>query len=721
MDTRQLIELSLGESLQSVFEIPGHDPIFGAQELNLDPQISQRVDFQLYQHQCLAIQAALQGEHVLVSTGTGSGKSLCFHLPVIEACLREPHCHALYIYPTKALAHDQLGTLQNLMPDTVFAGTYDGDTSKNAKAVTKKLAHIIITNPDMLHLSILPNHGSWSKFFRSLRYIVIDEIHAYRGVFGAHMSGILRRLLRICTLHKSHPQILAGSATLAHPQEFFEKLTGKSATCVDSDSSNKGRQSVFLASKDQGSRDNPSQLIANLVAQNRRVLTFCRSRMATEILLKQTRDSLNLVNQGNLVDSYRAGYKPTERRKIERAFQSGKLKGLITTNAMELGVDFKGIDVVVLHGFPGTISSFWQQVGRTGRGGEDGAAVYFAGANPMDQFLMQNPEFLFSNQLDPVPLSLDNPKILESQILCACHEIPLDSKDACIFGAQAQICANQLVEERRLALSDSNYYYRGFDNPAKNVNIRKISSDSIRLLVDGEELEVLDFQRALMTAYPGAVVLQRGQAYLVTDLNLQSKIANLQPTDEQILTFPVMRSWVEPLVNLRSSGPVNYCACQVTSKVTAFTMWSNGLQISPEEFELDLPATTYGTTAVHLELSEGFAENPGIPHAVEHSLRMVAPIICGCDPSDLGSWWLVSSDPKQGARVMLFDAFEGGLGYSQILFDRFIQLVESALNLLKSCSCVKGCPRCLFLLQCEEGNETLDKSGAIKVLDQLQL
>lgn len=692
----------------------------------------------LYTHQASAYDAAMQGKDVVVVTGTNSGKTMCYNLPAIQWSLAEPAARMFYLFPTKALAQDQLGKLDELIPGPqIKAATYDGDTSPGQRSSIRRMAHIVLTNPDMLHVGILPGHENWTRFLKSLRLIVLDEMHVYRGVFGSHVANIIRRLLRLCEWHRSYPQIIACSATIGNPDDLFEKLTGRKALLIDQDGSPKARRTFIFWNPPEigeGVRMSAnvvtSEIVGTLAESGLRSLAFNRSRIGAELVLRYTRGRLK---NGGLVDpakieSYRAGYTAKERRQIEKGLFKGDLLALSATNAMELGVDVGGLDAVVMNGYPGTISSFFQQAGRAGRGTRDGLAIMVANDDPLEQFLVRKPDMILRGANESVALNPQNPQILSAQLLCAAHERPISMSELERFGPTALDTAESLDRSGELSFRAGAFYYPSHEPPAFRVNIRGTGGDEVQLVVDNNVLGSMERWRAMQNAHTGAVYLHRGQSYVVQSLDLEIGRAELRPQETSYYTRPTVQSILQQTLELQASQTGKYkvslTGVKVTTMVIGFTRKSlDGERVLDME-GLDMPATTYDTLAVRFDLpAMDHDEEPqphlGAIHGLEHALMAVAPILAGCDRGDLGStWYSVAPDTLQPA-VYAFDQTPGGVGLCEKLFDNTGRWIVAAYQLLSTCECIEGCPACLMSARCESMNEVLNKKGAIGHLTEL--
>ena len=517
----------------------------------------------LYSHQAEAIDIARQGFHVIVTTPTASGKSLCYNAPVLESLLLDPKARALYLFPTKALAQDQRGKLSSLgLERSVVTATYDGDTPKEERMWIKRSARLLITNPDMLHMGILPYHTGWATFFRNLRFIVIDEAHVYRGVFGGHVANVIRRIRRVAGLYGARPQILACTATIANASELFRTLTGLDAEVVTGDGAPSGRRHfVFwnppVYDKATGARKSTNaestNLFTALVSEGVRTIAFARARKQAELLLTYARRGLEgNAKTAHLTDkviSYRAGYTAEQRREIERGLFSGELTGVTATNALELGVDIGGVDATILTGYPGTIASAWQQAGRAGRRQGDALSILVAAGNPLDQFLMRQPDYFFTKDPEHAALDPSNKHILGGHLLCAAYEAPLDEDDYELFGGnKARWVANRLVEEEALAVRQDRLVYAGKIYPASLVNIRSASSEQYTIRDEGRGgaiLGTVEESKAFETIHPGAVYLHLGESYVVEELDEDTRMARVKKARGNYFTEPKTDSWIE--------------------------------------------------------------------------------------------------------------------------------------------------------------------------------
>lgn len=687
----------------------------------------------LYHHQFLSAEAVHGGKDIVVVTGTNSGKTLCYALPVLDILCREPAGRALFIYPTKALAQDQMQRLVKLAPGSdIRVGTYDGDTPQAQRAALRKLGSLLLTNPDMLHIGVLPNHELWVPFLKNLKMIVLDELHTYKGAFGSNVALVLRRLLRLCEWHGNRPQIVACTATIGNPLSLFENLTGRTPELIDEDGSPQAARTYFFwnppSLEDQetvSANYTTARVVSELATTGLRTLAFCRSRLGVELVLKMTREQLqkNPEVDDLMVESYRAGYTPEERRQIEKDLFSGKLKALIATNAMELGVDIGDLDVVVMNGYPGSVASFRQQSGRAGRGNREGLAVLIAHDDPLEQFLAREPERLLIASGENISVSPSNVHLLRPQLRCAAHERPIQASESASFTPNTLEVLEDMDRAGELVFNNGAFYYPAYEPPAPSVNLR--SSDGlIRLLVDGAELGTMERWRAIQFAHEGAVYLHRGQSYLSQELDLENQIAHLRPQSVPYFTQPIVSSVIEKLAEVcteqRGPAKLSVAAVKVTETMLAYRKKSLEVLRVLDVVDVDYPPQVFNTIAMRVDLEvpiERIDEDFITAfHGLEHALLSVAPYFAGCDPSDLGSAWYSISPDTLNPALYIFDRTPGGMGLSQQLFEKADEWLHSALHLLTSCSCSNGCPACLLSPRCEVNNEHISKKATLPLL-----
>mgnify|MGYP000100093307 CR=1 FL=1 len=699
----------------------------------------------LYTHQAQAINAVRAGQNVVVATSTASGKTLCYNVPVLEAVIKDWRSRALYLFPTKALAQDQLRSLRELTRPNlreVKFGTYDGDTPQSTRARRRKEAAIILTNPDMLHLGILPNHTLWAHFFANLKYVVIDEAHVYRGVFGSQVACVLRRLRRICRFYGANPQFICCSATIANPGEHIERLVGVPALVVDDDGSPSGAKEFVLwnppfldraRTSRRSANSEATDLFVEMARQGVRNITFTKARKVAELILRYARGVLEEKDPElvPLIKSYRAGYLPEERRKIERELFSGKLLGVTATSALELGVDVGSLDATVLVGYPGTIASTWQQAGRAGRGVRESLSILIGLDSPLDQYFMRHPEELFGRPHENALIAPDNVYILEKHLPCAAHELPLTSDDESLFGPGFVEAMINLERKGVLDYRGERWYYMGWGYPAQEVNLRSVSGSRFALLDESrgyQTLEEIEASSALYRVHPGAIYLHQGESYLVTDLDLEAQVACLRPVDVDYYTQPRELNDVSIVRSLRHkefpTTTAFFGQVRVTQQVIGYTRKQQFSETVLSVEYLDLPPQSYETKALWFEVPSEIARrvsNRGLHfhgglHALEHAAIGILPLFAMCDRLDIGGLSTPCHPDTGKPQVFIYDAFPGGVGIAEKGFELIEELWKATLSTIEECPCEDGCPSCIQSPKCGNNNEPLDKKAAVVIL-----
>ena len=716
----------------------------------------------LYAHQAEAIDAARAGKDVVVATGTASGKTLCYNLPVLEAALLDSNTRALYLFPTKALAQDQLRAFKVLVGHLKAAlpaqrnglpaaaprfGSYDGDTSANSRTRLRQDANVILTNPDMLHVGILPNHHLWQNFLKNLKFVVVDEAHVYRGVFGSHVAAVLRRLTRLCQFYGSQPQFICCSATIANPGEHIERLTGRAPTVVDHDGSPRAPKQFVLwnppfVDKAKTARRSPNGEAANLftemIRNQVRNITFTKARVVAELILSYARQNLERTDPDlrDKIASYRAGYLPEPRREIAQGLFQGQLIGVTATSALELGVDVGGLDATVSVGYPGTVASMWQQAGRAGRSYNGSMAVLIGLDNPLDQYFMRHPTQLFGRPHEHALIDPSNVYILEQHLPCAAYEQPLCPADEVHFGP-GFVEAMINLERQGLVLYEPDHdkwYYRGQDYPAERISIRSIGSRPI-VLVDGsrksKQLEEMDEAAAFSRVHPGAVYLHQGESYVVTELDLQKAQAVLMPAKVDYYTQPHERSDIHIIRSIKHRAlkmtGVYWGAVRVTQQVVGYRRVRQFSEANLGETPLEMPANTFETRALWWDVPLEWAyplgqrgwDFMGGLHAVEHAAIGILPLFAMCDRWDIGGLSTPRHPDTGLPQIFIYDGYPGGVGISEQGFGLLTELWEATLAAIKDCPCEDGCPSCIYSPKCGNHNEPLDKRAAIWILESL--
>jgi len=716
---------------------------------SLHDRLSERGLLPLYRHQAEAINHASCGEHVMVATSSASGKTLCYNIPVLEALLTVPESRALYLFPTKALAQDQLRSLRELChPDLATAtdfSTFDGDTPYIERTDIRKEARIILTNPDMLHIGILPNHQQWSRLLCNLRFVVVDEAHVYRGVFGSHLAGILRRLRRLCQLYGSEPQFICSSATVANPGEHAEKLTGLPFVVVDNDGSpHGGKEFVFwnppiidpAQSTRRSANTEATNLFTELLQQGIRSLTFARTRRLTEIIYSYSRNRLATADPAlaERIKPYRAGYLPEERRHIERELFNGQLLGVVATTALELGIDIGGLDATVLTGYPGSIASTWQQAGRSGRGKEGSLSFLIGLDNPLDQYFMRHPDFFFHKNYENALVNPDNPYITRAHLLCAAWELPLSDRDEQFFGPALQQETVEL-EKRGVLRQRRNKWYLApaVARPAHSINIRSTSSDNYNIfdISNGSLLETVDESTAFFEIYPGAIYLHQGESYLVTELDLAKRTAYASPTNTDYYTQGKELTDLHIVKVRREKRTRKVMAylgeVEVTTNLVGFRKKAQFTDEVIGEEPLDLPPQHFPTVALWFDLPDSaidlveqeHLDFAGGLHATEHAAIGILPLFALCDRNDIGGVSTAVHPDTRQAQIFIYDAHPGGIGIAEKGFELVKELWQATLKAIKECPCQEGCPSCIQSPKCGNNNQPLDKKAAIMLLEEL--
>jgi DEAD/DEAH box helicase domain-containing protein len=699
---------------------------------------------QLYSHQEQAVRAAWEGP-VIVTTGTASGKSMCFNLPALDTLCRDPKARALYLYPTKALAQDQARALTSFgLGRRVRPSIYDGDTPREARAAIRRQANVVLTNPDMLHVGILPNHAAWGELFANLAAVVVDEAHVYRGVFGSHVANVLRRLRRIAAAYGCEPRFLLASATVANPVELAERLTGlEDFALVERDGSPARRRRIAmwnppLTDEALGVRRSAlaeaAELLAALVRSGARTICFVRSRKGVELLARFTQLELgeDAEELGALIAPYRGGYTPQQRREIEQRLSAGELRAVITTDALELGIDVGALDAALVVTFPGTVASLRQMWGRAGRR-RDGLAVYVAGEDALDQFFCRHPDEFLDRPVEAAILDHESEQIHLAHLLCAAHEGPLEvAEDREFFGPRLEAYTDQLVGLGELRARGSQLVLRRRERyPAAEVSLRSASPDSVAILEDatGELLGSCEMARACSTLHEGAVYLHGGRSYAVAALDLDARRAHVDRFDGDWYTQPKRETdtQIVRLLDRRETLGVTLSLGRVlvTDTVIAYQRRRLSTHEEIDLVALELPPSTFDTVAVWFELDAavlaGFPAEKllGSLHAAEHAQIAVLPLLAMCDRWDIGGLSTNAHPQTGGPTIFIYDGHPGGVGIARQAYVEFETLVGDAARLIGECPCEQGCPSCVQSPKCGNLNEPLAKQGALEVLERM--
>ena len=701
----------------------------------------------LWEHQATAADLAWSGQSVVIATGTASGKSLAYLLPTLSALLTDETATALYLAPTKALAADQLRAVDALDLAGVRAATYDGDTAREDRAWVRRFGSLMLTNPDMLHRGILSRHADFRRFLRGLRFVVIDECHTYRGVFGSHVAHIVRRLRRLCALYGADPVFLLASATVSDPGRSASRLVGRPVVAVADDASPRGATHFALwepplqqtyrgehaAPVRRSATAETGDLLADLVIDGARTIAFVRSRRGAEAVALGARRALteaapDLVHR---VAAYRGGYLQEDRRDLEQRLQSGALLGVAATNALELGVDVAGLDAVVLTGWPGTVASVWQQAGRAGRAGQSALAVFVARDDPLDTYLVHHPKALFGRPVEATVLDPANPYVLGPQLCCAAAELPLTEADLPLFGEPAEVRAllAELVGRGLLRARPTGWFWTSPDRP--EADLRGGGGPPVRLVEasTGRLLGTIDHSSAHGQTHTGAVYLHQGETYVVEALDLDEAVALVRHEDPGYTTSArdITDLRLVSTASSRRFGGVTLASgtVDVTHQVVSFLRKRVASGEVLGEQLLDLPSRQLRTHAVWYSVDEAtlatagltFADVPGAAHAAEHAAIGLLPLFATCDRWDIGGVSTALHPDTGEATVFVYDGHPGGAGFAARGHERAASWLRATREAIASCGCEKGCPSCVQSPKCGNGNEPLDKAGALRLLD----
>jgi DEAD/DEAH box helicase domain-containing protein len=709
-------------------EIPERDAVFGELDGGLHPEIAAGLEAQgisqLYQHQADAVSAVRRGEHAVIVTSTASGKTLCYQIPTFEHLIDNPDSTALYLFPTKALAQDQARGLVRFGQDRealqAVSGTYDGDTPPDLRRKLREDGQIILTNPDMLHQGILPNHPRWGRFFQQLRYVVIDEVHAYRGIFGSHVSNVIRRLTRICNHYGVSPQFICCSATIANPKEHAESLVGQQMTLVDKDGSPSGRRRFMFwnppflegSTVDRRSPNTEARWwLTKLLQQRIQTIVFVRARTTAEVIYRYCQEDLARISPklANSVRAYRGGYLPSERREIERQLFEGELLGVVSTNALELGIDIGGLDSALIVGYPGTIASMWQQAGRAGRKAEESLVVYIAQNAPIDQFLMRTPAYFFGQSPEHATIDPENPHISVGHLRCALRELPVHPQEGEVFGEFTGAMLEILEEEGQARELDGKWYYAKSGYPAAEVSLRNMSDNTYTIIEDTDNgpnvIGTLDEVSAFFQLHTHAVYMHNAQTYFVDKLDVERKLANVSPKGTDYYTQAVDETSIR--VNEKESELRWRISDTCFGEVSVSTLVMMFKKVKFEDRDsigwenLDLPEIKLDTTscwvippreALRLCRDHGRVPTEGMK-GIANVMAAVAPLFAMCDPADIGT--TIDSSNNGRSTVFLYDRYPGGIGFSEKIYEMMEEVMTACWMVVSECDCEDGCPSCV--------------------------
>ena len=686
--------------------------------------LKQRGIHNLYTHQHEAVEAVLNGEDVCVVTPTASGKTLCYNVPVLNRLMENPKARALYLFPTKALSQDQVHELKSTIDDlevTIGTYTFDGDTPASARKAVRSAGHIVVTNPDMLHTGILPHHTIWIRLFENLAFVVIDEVHHYRGVFGSHLANVLRRLKRICAFYGSNPQFICCSATIANPKELAERIIEKPVHLVDDNGAPAGEKHFLfynppVVNAELGIRKSSvkeaSRLATQLLSKDIQSIVFARSRLRVEILTTYLKEAVRRLGKDhNLVRGYRGGYLPSERRAIEKGLRDGKVMVVVSTNALELGVDIGALDVCVMTGYAGSVASTWQQAGRAGRRNTVSLVVLVATSAPLDQYIIAHPEYFFDLPPESGTVDPNNLIVMSSHLKCAAFELPFEEGEA--FGLDPTSTGeilDYLAENRVLRKVRDKWHWSADAYPAGDISLRTAAPGNVVILDTSDHGRVIgevDFFAAPVEVYQNAIYLHQSAQYTIDELDLEDRKAYARPVEVDYYTDAEMKVDLKVLDCFQEEtvGNAEKCAGElsVTWLPTIYKKIKFGTHENVGWGEIHLPEQTMHTTGYWIQFPEDTADRFGFEqqelgealNALANTLRQVTPVQVLCDPSDIRAQAMLRAPVSQRPTIFLYETYPGGVGLSIKLFAHHHRLFDAAISLLAQCSCKEGCPSCV--------------------------
>lgn len=729
MNLKQILEIlkndnNFTKNVTSWVEIPEKEAVFSE-----FPEIDKRiVDIlnkrginQLYSHQRSAIDKVNLGKNIIVVTPTASGKTMCYNIPIINSIIKNNESRALFLFPTKALAQDQTSELMELITELnvdIKTFTYDGDTPNTARKAIRQAGHIVVTNPDMLHSGILPYHTKWNKLFENLKYIVIDEIHHYRGVFGSHLTNVIRRLKRICEFYGSKPQFICCSATISNPKQLAENIIEEDILLVDNNGAKMGARHIIfynppVVNKELGIRKSSifevKNIATNFIKNDIKTIIFTKSRLNVEVILTYLKDLFfNKTGKSDLIRGYRGGYLASQRREIEQGLRNGWIRGVVTTNALELGVDIGDLDVCIMCGYPGTISSTWQQAGRAGRRNSVSAVIYVANSSPIDQYIVNNPNYFFGTNPESALVNADNLMILYNHIKCAAFELPFTENEK--FGVETTNEILHFMEEARILRHVSNrWFYMSDSFPAAGISLRSASNENF-IIIDITEpkhkvIGETDRFSAPMLIHQEAIYIHEGQQYQVEKLDYPNKKAYIRKVDVDYYTdanLAVELKVIDVFMEEKSNLTTKYIGeVMVVAMVTMFKKIKLNTHENIGSGPVNLPEIEMHTSAYFLSFNDeilkylNFEELQNALNGVANILGNVAPIYLMCSPGDINVVQNIKSTFTCLPTIYIYDTCPGGIGLSEKLYKIQNELVQNSIDIINKCECENGCPSCI--------------------------
>ncbi|MBP3040031.1 DEAD/DEAH box helicase [Bacillaceae bacterium Marseille-Q3522] len=710
-------------------------------DLRLQTALQKRGIGNLYTHQRSAFDAVMEGKSIVAVTPTASGKTLCYNLPVLQTILKNHAARALYLFPTKALAQDQKSEINELIEDAdihINSYTYDGDTAAGIRQKVRKAGHIVITNPDMLHSAILPHHTKWVSLFENIKYVVIDELHTYRGVFGSHVANVIRRLQRICRYYGSDPVFICTSATIANPVGLAEKLTGKKITLIDNNGAPRGRKHfVFynppIVNQSLNIRRSATLEVRNLAAtflkNNIQTIVFARSRVRVEILLTYLQELVRHNLGPKAIRGYRGGYLPSERREIEKGLRNGAIFGVVSTNALELGVDIGQLQVCIMTGYPGSIASSWQQAGRAGRRHGESLVIMVASSSPLDQYIIQHPDYFFNQNPETARINPDNLIIVMDHMKCAAYELPFKEGET-FASAGTEELLDYLTEEQVLYKNNNRWYWMSDSFPAHGISLRSASQENIVIIDQTNSAKVkvigeMDRFSALTLLHEEAIYLHQGVQYQVELLDWEEKKAFVREVKTDYYTDAnlavELKVLEQDLSRENRQWEIGYGDVSVVAKATIFkkikfdtheNIGSGPIHLPSEELHTNAAWLSFAKEA--LSLKEERIEQGLIGAA--HALRHIAPLFVMCDPQDIHVVPQVKAIHNEQPTIFFYDRYPGGIGLSEKIYEAMEKVVAEAKQLVQHCSCRNGCPSCVGTDQAS----AVIKADTVKLLSLIQ-
>ena len=725
-------------------EIPPQEARFGELNSSLPNNIQNCLmnrEIKLYSHQAEAINKTRAGKNVIIVTPTASGKTLAFNIPVLEALSEDKQATALYLYPTKALTNDQLKVLKEMEKETGIdfqPNVYDGDTPQHQRASIRETSRIILSNPYGLH-QYLPWHYKWRTFLQNLKFIIIDEAHVYRGVFGSNVAMLFRRLIRICNYYHANPRIILSSATIANPEEHAKKLTGRNFEIVSVDGAPRGKKTFvfwnppFIDDAKMNRRSTHQEtkdLLTLNVINGLQTLCFTTSRQMSELITRWAKEDLRKRSKtlSDAVTAYRAGYLPQERREIENRLKTKNLIGVVSTNALELGIDIGSLDSVIISGYPGTVISTWQQAGRAGRSNSESLVTLVAFQNPLDQYFMKHPEDFFGRPHEQAIIDLRNQYISLGHIMCAASELPLTEKDREFFPQLLDESIRALEQQNLVRNTSRGWVYSGTARPVEIVNLESISDKTVTVTCNGNILETLALTKAYEEVHEGAVLLHQGETYISEELNLTTLTAKVRKED--INYYTEAKKDVD--VGIKKTHEEKLLKFTVGIGELAVTELYHEYVIKTYDEVVDrkplvLPPLSFSTVGMWFIIPEGIREEiedagldfTGGLHAVEHAMIAMSPMFAMCDRWDIGGLSTPLHPDTEAPTIFIYDGFEGGIGISEALYAKIEELWKKTLQLIENCECEEGCPSCIYSPKCGNDNKPLDKKTATIILRRI--